>query len=110
MLYLSLSTKAQNYLEMPVSIEVRNGSIASVLSNLEKQLYFNFSFEAQLINEEKKVSINEHDLPLKKVLKKVLGSDYEYKVVGTHVIIQNKLTPILRGRLSGLTMNHWKMQ
>lgn len=94
MMFLSFATKAQNYLEMPVSIQVNNASVASVLNNLEKQLHFNFSYEGQLINEEKTISINEQNKPLEMVLKKVLSLDFEYKVVGTHVIIQGNLPPI----------------
>lgn len=93
-LFLSLSSKAQNYLEMPVSIQVNNGSVTNVLSNLEMQLHFNFSYEAQLITENKKISINEQNKPLKKVLNKFLNSEFEYKVVGTHVIIQSSIPPI----------------
>jgi len=89
---LSLCLKAQNYLEMPVTIQVNNAKVHCVLTQLEKQLAFNFSYEAQLINSTRTVSINEHNKPLKKVLRKVLNDDLKYKVVGTHVIIQSSHT------------------
>jgi len=88
---LPIGSIAQNYLEMPVSIQMQNASLASVFNELERQLQFNFSYEAQLVNESQRLTINEHNTALKKVLKKSLGKNYDYKVVGTHVIIQGQL-------------------
>ncbi|MCG8581351.1 MAG: carboxypeptidase-like regulatory domain-containing protein [Bacteroidales bacterium] len=91
LLVFPIITYGQNYLEMPVSVQMQNASVVSVFNELENQLAFNFSYEAQLIDNSKKVSLNEQNKALKKVLKKVLGKDYDYKVVGTHVIIQSSL-------------------
>ena len=84
----------QNFLEMPVTLQHTNSKLTRVFQDLETQLAFNFSYEAQLINESKRVDIHIINSPLRKALTAVLGESYEYKVVGTHVIVQSKLPPI----------------
>ncbi|WP_430814334.1 STN and carboxypeptidase regulatory-like domain-containing protein [Carboxylicivirga sp. RSCT41] len=102
LLFVPFISYGQNFLEMPVTVQMQNTSIVSVFNELENQLSFNFSYEAQLIDDSKKVSLNEQNKALKKVLKEVLGNDYDYKVVGTHVIIQSSLPPLNKrgGRFS----------
>ena len=52
---------------------MKNASVASVFKELENQLNFNFSYEAQLIDEAETLNINERNTPLKRVLKKTIG-------------------------------------
>lgn len=94
--FIHTLTKGQNYLEMPVTIQSANTPIATVFDQLEAQLAFNFSYEAQLINEDNEVSINAVNKSLQDVLTLTLGHDYDFKVVGTHVIIQSNLEPVDR--------------
>lgn len=89
-----LSAMGQNYLHMPVSVQLQDAPIAQFFSELENQLGFNFSYEAQLIDVNRRVSIHASKSALRKVLKSTLGNSYEYKVVGTHVIIQSTLAPL----------------
>ncbi len=94
LLFFSLQVSSQNYLNMHVSLHIKNASVVSAFRLLEEQLSFNFSYDTQLINEEKTISINADHLLLNEVLYKILGHNYDYKVVGTHVIIQGSLPPI----------------
>ncbi len=90
-LLASIALKGQNYLELPVTVQVENTSVLSVLNQLENQLSFKFSYDSQSVYESKQVSLNEQNSPLREVLHKLLGKNYDFKVVGTHVIIQSSL-------------------
>ncbi|WP_212192278.1 peptidase associated/transthyretin-like domain-containing protein [Carboxylicivirga sediminis] len=79
---------------MPVTMQLQDEPLAQVLTELESQLDFNFSYEAQLFDANRRVSIHANKSPLKKVLKSTLGNRYNFKVVGTHVIIQRTLAPL----------------
>ncbi|MBS2212499.1 STN domain-containing protein [Carboxylicivirga mesophila] len=94
LLLMPLVITGQNYLEMPVTMQLQDVQVAKALTELEGQLGFNFSYEAQLIDANRRVSIHANKSPLKKVLKTTLGNSYDFKVVGTHVIIQSTLTPL----------------
>jgi outer membrane lipoprotein SlyB len=74
-------------LERPVSIDVSGKRVTEVFNNIEEQAQFSFSYNSKLIPEEKLVTLEVKDRPVREVLKKMFGESLNYKQRGNFLII-----------------------
>ncbi len=65
-------------------------SISSILSDLESLTKLNFSYNSDIINGNKLVSVSVKNESLEVCLTKILGSNYEFKQIGNQVVITQK--------------------
>lgn len=65
-------------------------SISSILSDLEALTKLNFSYNSNIINGEKLVSVSVKNESLETCLSKILGSNYEFKHIGNQLVITEK--------------------
>jgi len=74
-------------LEKKISIEANNVTIASILDLISSQAQVFFSYDAALIEAEKKTDISISDKTIRETLDSLFHAKFEYKVLGEQIII-----------------------
>jgi len=70
-----------------ITIEAKNESIASFLTKISTQAQVFFSYDASLIEAEKKIDVSITDKTIQETLDVLFDSKFEYKVLGEQIII-----------------------
>ena len=65
-------------------------SISSILSDLEALTKLNFSYNSDIFNGNKLISVSVKNESLEACLTKILGSNYEFKQIGNQFVITQK--------------------
>jgi len=82
---------AQNRLpETYVSIKLSNASVNKALDILSKKTGCYFSYDARIVNSEKKITLNERQKPLKNILEKIFSEQLSFTVIKNHIIISKQ--------------------
>lgn len=85
----------ENILDYPLNINITNYPVFDILRIIEKEVGYNFSYNADIINTDKIVSISSQDNSLRKILNFMLDdSTLIYKVIGRHIVILKPGTEI----------------
>ena len=92
-LFLPLPAQ-QTELKQPVNLDIRQKPLSKAFAEITAQTGFRFSYNAQLLNADKKVSIRVKNQPLDKVLAQLLPAAVTYKTVGKYIILSEKKTEI----------------
>lgn len=88
LLMFSLTVTAQKALNREVSIHAVRQPLKEVLTDMEKQGRFFFSYSSGLIAEDSLVSLQVSDGKVSEVLKLLFKDTFHYKVVNEYIIIQ----------------------
>jgi len=70
-----------------ITVKLNNVTIAEALTEISKRGNFLLSYNADGIDINKRITINETNQPVKKILQKALGEGYTLRSGGTHIII-----------------------
>ncbi len=70
-----------------VSVNFKNKEVNDVLDVLSKKTGYYFSYDAEVLPGNKKVSITERNISLKNLLDSVFQNNVDYKLFGNHIII-----------------------
>ncbi len=76
-------------LDKKITLQVQNTSIASILEKISALAKVYFSYDAVLIDAEKKNSVSVNDKTLQETLDLIFGSKFIYKVLDDQIIIAN---------------------
>ncbi len=89
-------------LERNISIRFSNTPVKEALSNTAQVGRFQFSYNARILDLDKKVSLFVNNLTVRETLFQMLGDNYNYQQKGEYLIIkkQNKPKLILSGYIS----------
>lgn len=79
-------------LERPISLKVQNAALGDVLKTVSQQGNFYFSYNSNILDANKKVSVFAESQSVRGVMRTVLGDNYELKEKGNYLIIR-KLKP-----------------
>ncbi|RYE00268.1 MAG: hypothetical protein EOP54_00860 [Sphingobacteriales bacterium] len=85
---LSISSFAQQLLQKRISVAAHNTPLKEVLNQLETRGGFYFSYNSDLLDEHKKVSVQLNQQTVETILNQVLGPGYRYQVSENHIIIK----------------------
>lgn len=85
--YFSTAFSQSNPLDRIISINQSNKTILSVLEEIEKLVDVTFTYNSNIIDENKAVSVSVKDNPLALILKEILGSKYQYRLLGNQILI-----------------------
>lgn len=87
-LLLSMGVYSQNsHLDKRISLHQQQLSLEEVIYNIGEAGNFQFSYNSSIIEGNKNVALNVEGQLVSQVLDDLLGTGYDYKVVGNHVII-----------------------
>lgn len=84
----STSIQAQNPLERKVSLELKRVKIAEVLKQMENQARLSFSYNPELVRDDKIVDAHFKDKPVRFVLDQIFHGWVEYRTKGHYIILQ----------------------
>lgn len=89
-------------LERYVSLKANNMALKEALKIVANQAGFYLSYNTNIIDENKKVSLNTESEKVRIVLKNILGNNYQFKEKGNYLIIQklNKNEQLIGGYIS----------
>lgn len=74
-----------------ISLTVKNASLEHVLKEIRKQSGYNFFLNAELLKENKKITINSKKKPIRQVLDEVFKQlPLDYKIEGKSILVQTK--------------------
>ena len=107
-LFFTKKIQSQNFLEKKINLEVTNQSTETTLFILEKLGGFNFSYNANLLDLSKIISIKEEHQSLEEILDELFKGRFNYKVIGSHVILQSNTNSSINNTmwiLSGVISN-----
>ena len=100
---MALISFMASYAQSPtITYSVSNKSLADVLHDIEQISPYRFSYNSDIIQADKTISVTVNNASIDAFLAKILPSKYNYTIVGTQVIItekkqqntvQNKRTP-----------------
>lgn len=80
-------TENNSVLERKMSLEAKAETVASVLDKISAQAKVFFSYDALLIEAERKVEISVSDQSIRKILDILFNARFEYKVLGDQIVI-----------------------
>ena len=84
---------AQNQiLKIPVSIKVSNISVNKTLDILSNKTGYYFSYDAQILNSDNKITLNEKNIPLKSILEKIFSERLNFIVINKHIVLSKLKT------------------
>ena len=85
---------AQELLDRRLTLQVRNQTVKTVLTSIEESVHVKFSYSPQLIQADRKVSLQANGEPLGNVLDKFLASlQLTYSVTGSQIILKQLAKP-----------------
>ena len=73
--------------EIKVSVNFKNKEANDILDVLSKKTGYYFSYNAEVLPENKKISITERNISLKNILDSVFRNNVDYKLLGNHIVI-----------------------
>jgi hypothetical protein len=80
-----------NLLQTKVSLEVTNQSLATILKEITEKTTIPFAFNAASLSKKRKYSIQEKDISLDKLLKKLLAKEeLKYELINGQILINQK--------------------
>ena len=83
----SAVTAQDNPTNRRISVKLTNVTVTDALNEISKRGYFLLSYNAAGIDGNRRVTLNETNQPVKKVLEKTLGDGFTLKSGGSHIII-----------------------
>jgi len=87
-----------NYLAQKITVYNSNVSVSTALEDISKISGVKFSYNSDILNEEKTVSLNENGKSISKVLDIVTEGNLKYKVVGQHIILLPKEKQLIKSK------------
>ena len=87
-----LSFAQTSILERNVTLKVQNAPLGDVLKSISQQANFYFSYNSNILDANKKVSIFAESQLVRGVTRTVLGDNYEFKEKGNYLIIRKLKT------------------
>lgn len=79
-------------LERNISVRFNNDKITQVLDIIASEGGFNFSYNSNLIDSDRRIDLAVTNRPVRDVLKQIFGTSISYKVRGQYVILQKNIT------------------
>ncbi|MBU0765458.1 MAG: hypothetical protein KJ607_11550, partial [Bacteroidetes bacterium] len=76
-----------NYLDKHISLSVREQKLEDVLIMIGRKAGFGFSYNANAVPGDSLVSLDANNIKISRILTQLIGNDYQYKMVGNHVVI-----------------------
>jgi hypothetical protein len=92
----NVSLQAQTripFLERTVTMNVANEPIQDVLDKIAQQGQFTFSYNPEILDPKKRITLNYKSRTVREALDHVLGAGLRYKVKGSHVILTKAPMP-----------------
>lgn len=86
-LLLSQVAKAQNLLNIRISINVQHATITEILNVIEQQGNFFFAYNPDNIDQTRTVSLTVRDRKIRDILKELFRNEATFQQVGNHIII-----------------------
>ncbi|KXX69905.1 STN domain-containing protein [Flammeovirga sp. SJP92] len=83
-------------LQRIISIDIKKQSLEAALDEIKNQGGFSFSYNPSILDLGKEVTFKGQNVTVKAVLTNILGYDYEFKQIGTHVIIREAFSLTIR--------------
>lgn len=76
-----------NQLKKTITINVTNISLQDALTLIGEKANFNFSYNSDILDNSKVISLNMKNSTVESALNEILGKNVDYKVVGNHIVI-----------------------
>lgn len=85
-----------NHLDKRINISIQNVSLGEMIYEIGETGRFQFSYNANILDGNKSVSVNARNERVRRILNNLLGSGYKYTIIGDHVIILRDKTKVPR--------------
>lgn len=88
LLWFNFSAQAQSLLARNISLNIEKQQLGKVLSMIETQGAFRFSYNSNILPTDSLVSIHDNNLNIAEALDKILNHRFEYRQAGNFIIIR----------------------
>jgi hypothetical protein len=90
---LLLRAQEGKILDKPVKVTADHERLEDVLKDLAKQGYFTFSYQSDVVQKDRMVTITVREGTLKQALELILGKGFDYVESDDYVVIRREVTP-----------------
>jgi hypothetical protein len=80
--------RAQHLLQQKLDFQAREQELGTVLQQLGRSAHCSFSYNSNILKEDKKVSIHAHQQSLSAILEQLLGEEFQYREQDQYIIIR----------------------
>ena len=87
-----ITARAQGKLDKKISLSIRRLSLTRALEEIGRKGGFFFSYNTNILSGDSIVDVSAEARPLRQVLEKLLGGNYEFQESGRYIIILRKAT------------------
>jgi len=84
---VNTTTAQSGHLLKKISLSIENETLYNALKDVSRAGDFNFSYNSEIIDAQRRVSVTVENETVKKVLMQLLGPEVSYKSVGNHVVL-----------------------
>jgi len=88
LLWFNFSAQAQSLLARNISLNIEKQKLGKVLSMIEAQGAFRFSYNSNILPTDSLISIHDNSLNIAEALDKILNHRFEYRQAGNFIIIR----------------------
>lgn len=74
-------------LDLVISVDIQNTPIKMILEVIEKKAAVSFTYNPDVVDDQKSISVTLRETPIREGLTKILGEDIRFKEVGRHIIL-----------------------
>jgi len=86
---VGLCAFAQQLLQQKMTVGVQRGTIREVLNQMEMQGMFYFSYNSEVVPDDKVITVSYRDQTVEAILNGMLGPGFRYQVADNHIIIKS---------------------
>lgn len=99
-LFHSLPVAGEDLLSRRLSISLRETPLKQALHEIAKLAGFEWSYNAKILDHDRRVTLNARDWTVREILREILGEGYTFKSSGKYLILKKQKPP--KSSLSGV--------
>jgi hypothetical protein len=93
LLFEGNALRANEVLERHIDVRFRHTPLREALATVAQKANFEWSYNANLVDAEKKISLTANDWTVRETLYEILGDGYEFKARGNYLILKKRSKP-----------------
>ena len=87
---ITAGNSQNSILSKKINVNFSNNTINEAVEKLSRKTHYYFSYDAELIKNDKKITFKAEKLPLSKILTQIFETELKFTILNNHIIINRK--------------------